>query len=61
MSALFCACGPGISGKPDSSGQLGTVSSSRQVKEDISEMGAASERLLALRNLDPLAEIEVPQ
>jgi len=33
----------------DSSGQLGTVSSSRRYKEEIEEMGAVSERLLALR------------
>ena len=33
----------------DSSGQLGTISSSRRYKEDIADMGAASERLLALR------------
>ena len=33
----------------DSNGQLGTVSSSRRYKEDISDMAAVSERLLALR------------
>ena len=33
----------------DSSGQLGTISSSRRYKEDISDMGAASTRLLQLR------------
>ena len=32
----------------DSNGQLGTVSSSRRYKEDINEMGEASERLLSL-------------
>jgi hypothetical protein len=32
----------------DSNGQLGTVSSSRRYKEDITEMGSASERLLQL-------------
>ena len=33
----------------DSKGQLGTISSSREVKENIHPMGSASERLLALR------------
>lgn len=33
----------------DSAGQLGTVSSSRRFKEDIHDMGHASERLLQLR------------
>ena len=33
----------------DSSGQLGTISSSRRYKEDIADMGAASARLLELR------------
>ena len=33
----------------DSKGQLGTISSSREVKENIHPMGTASERLLALR------------
>ncbi len=33
----------------DSSGQLGTVSSSRRTKEDVRDMAEASERLLALR------------
>ncbi len=33
----------------DSAGQLGTISSTRRVKEDIRDMGAASERLLQLR------------
>ena len=33
----------------DSNGQLGTVSSSARYKEDINDMGAASERLLQLR------------
>lgn len=33
----------------DSAGQLGTISSSRRFKEDIRDMGAASERLLQLR------------
>ena len=33
----------------DANGQLGTISSSRRVKEDIQPMGSASERLLELR------------
>ena len=33
----------------DSAGQLGTISSSRRFKEDIHDMGGASERLLRLR------------
>jgi len=33
----------------DANGQLGTISSSRRVKEDIRPMGSASERLLELR------------
>ena len=33
----------------DSKGQLGTISSSREVKENIQPMGTVSERLLALR------------
>ena len=33
----------------DSTGQLGTVSSSREVKQDIAALGAVSERLLGLR------------
>ena len=33
----------------DSNGQLGTVSSSQRLKETIADMGATSERLLALR------------
>ncbi len=33
----------------DSNGQLGTISSSRRYKEDIADMGEASERLRALR------------
>lgn len=33
----------------DSNGQLGTVSSSRRFKEDIQDMGGASERLMGLR------------
>ena len=33
----------------DSNGQLGTISSSRRVKENIQPMGSVSERLLALR------------
>jgi hypothetical protein len=39
----------GISVVIDSNGQLGTVSSSRRYKEDIDDMGLASERLLQLR------------
>lgn len=34
-----------------SSGQLGTVSSSRRVKEDIRDLGAASARLKELRSV----------
>jgi len=33
----------------DSNGQLGTISSSRRYKEEIADMGAASEQLLSLR------------
>jgi hypothetical protein len=33
----------------DNNGQLGTVSSSRRFKEDIRDMGGATEKLLALR------------
>jgi hypothetical protein len=33
----------------DSKGQLGTISSSRRMKEDIQQMGSVSERLFALR------------
>ncbi len=33
----------------DSAGQLGTISSSRRFKEDINDMGSASQRLLQLR------------
>jgi hypothetical protein len=33
----------------DSNGQLGTISSSRRYKEDISDMGSASDRLLQLQ------------
>lgn len=40
---------PGIAVMVDSKGQLGTISSSREVKENIQPMGTASERLLALR------------
>jgi hypothetical protein len=40
---------PGSAVMIDANGQLGTVSSSREVKENIRPMGNASERLLALR------------
>ncbi len=40
---------PGTMVVVDSKGQLGTISSSREVKENIHPMGTASERLLALR------------
>jgi hypothetical protein len=41
--------GDALDVKIDSKGQLGTISSSRRHKEDITDMGAASDRLLALR------------
>ena len=41
--------GPGVPVLVDSSGQLGTVSSSQRVKQDIHPMDKASERLLQLR------------
>jgi hypothetical protein len=41
--------GPGVPVLVDSNGQLGTVSSSRRVKQDIQPMDEASERLLGLR------------
>jgi hypothetical protein len=40
---------PGSAVVIDANGQLGTISSSRELKENIRPMGTASERLLALR------------
>jgi hypothetical protein len=40
---------PGSAVMIDANGQLGTISSSRELKENIRPMGTASERLLALR------------
>ncbi len=45
----------------DSAGQLGTVSSSRRFKEDVADMGEATERLLDLRPVTFRYKAEVQQ